>query len=206
MARSSTRDRALSEEVIVKAALGIIRRKGVAALTMRDLADVLGVSPMAAYHYVDGKDDLIRLVGNHVWGSVAVAPPGAGPWYERLRSVLIAERDATKHYRGLYEAVLYLDVEQKRKLEDAELDLLLEAGYPPALALPAYRVLMSWVSGYASIESAMRDPKRRRPAAHWGKAQRLSLDRDQTPEIPADDYFRFGVDAVIVGLRASLDA
>ena len=197
----STRERALSEDVIVQAALKIIRRKGVAALTMRDLADVLGVSPMAAYYYVDGKDDLIRLVGDHVWATVSVPPPESGPWYERLRASVIAERDAIKQYRGLYEAVLYLDVEHKRALEDAQLDVLLDAGYPPPRALLAFRLLMSWVAGYSSIEMSMRDPRIQRPPSHWGKAKRLSLDGD----MHADDYFMFGLDAVIAGLRTTLD-
>ena len=206
MARSSTRGPTLSEDEIVKAALKLIRRKGVAALTMRDLAEVLGVSPMAAYYYVDGKDDLIRLVGNHVWGTVKVPPPEAGPWYQRLRDTLIAERDAIKHYRGLYEAVLYLDVEQKRKLEDAEFDVLLDAGFPPAVAVPTFRFLMSWVAGYSSIELGMREPQRRRPPSHWSKAHLLTLDRDQMPEMGADDYFRFGLDTVIAGMRATVDS
>ena len=201
MARSSTRERALSEDAIVKAALKIIRRKGVAALTMRDLAEVLGVSPMAAYYYVEGKDDLIRLVGDAVWGSVTVPPAESGPWYERLRASVIAEREAIKQYRGLYDAVLYLDVEHKRALEDAQLDVLLDAGYPPPSALLAFRLLMSWVAGYSSIETSMRDPKVQRPPSHWSKAKRLSLDGD----MHADEYFVFGLDAVIAGMRASLD-
>lgn len=206
MAKSSTRERALSEDAIVKAALEIIRKKGVAALTMRDLAEVLGVSPMAAYYYVESKDDLIRLVGNHVWAAVAVPAAESGPWYDRLRAAVVAEREAIKQYRGLYDAVLYLDVEQKRALEDAEFELLLDAGYPPAKAVPAFRFLMSWVAGYFSIETSMRDPKVRRPRSHWSRAHQLALDHDQMPPLHTDDYFLFGLGAVIAGLREQLDS
>jgi TetR/AcrR family transcriptional regulator, tetracycline repressor protein len=191
--------------MLVNTALGIIQRKGTAGLTMRDLAEELRVSPMAAYYYVQSKDELLRLVGNHVWGHVQVPPPEAGPWYKRLRAVLIAERLATEPYRGLYEAVMYLDIEQKRALEDAVLDLMLDAGYPPAKAVPAFRTLMSWVQGFSFIESTFRDPKRRRPSG-WGKAQLLTFDRDQMPEMHAEDYFIFGLDVMIAGLRETLDA
>jgi len=204
MARS-IRERALSEDAIVKAALKIIRRKNASALTMRDLADVLGVSPMAAYYYVESKDDLLRLVGNHVWGSVVVPPREAGPWHERLRALMIAERDAVKQYRGLYDAVLYLDVEQKRRVEDAELDVLLDAGFTPVKAVPAFRMLMSWVSGYSAIELGMREGRQRRPPAHWAKATMLALDPTVMPKLEADDYFEFGLATVIEGLRATLD-
>jgi AcrR family transcriptional regulator len=204
LARSSTQP-ALSEEMLIEAALGIIRRKGVAGLTMRDLADTLGVSPMAAYYHVNNKDDLLRLVGNHVWGSLEVPPPGAGPWYERLRTAMTAERHAVEPYRGLYEAVTYLDVDHKRALEDAVLDLMLDAGFPPDRAVLAFRALMSWVTGYFSLESAFRDPKRRRPPSRWGKARRLAHDREQVPEMQAKEYFVFGLDSIIAGLRTTLE-
>ena len=197
---------ALSEAAVVRAALAIIRRKGTAALTMRELADALGVSPMAAYHHVQGKEDLLRLVGNHVWGSVTVPPPDSGPWYERLRTLVIAERDAIKRYRGLYEALLYVDVEQKLVLEDAQLDLLLDTGCPPGRAVPAFRALRSWLGGNAFMESALRDPSRRRAPSRWSKAQRLTYDRAVMPEMHADDYFAAGLDVVIAGLRVTLGA
>lgn len=203
MAKSLPRE-GLSEDALVTAALQIIQRKGAAGLTMRDLADALGVSSMAAYHYVDSKDDLLRLVGNHVWMSIQVPSSDAGPWYARIRAVLVAERQATEPYRGLTEAVMFLDVEHKRVLEDAILDLILNAGYPPARAVPAFRTLMSWVQGFSFIESALRDPKRRRPSG-WGKAQQLNYDRNQMPEMHGAEYFTFGLDAVIAGLRATLD-
>jgi AcrR family transcriptional regulator len=190
---------------VVTAALGIVEREGASGLTMRDLAAELGVSPMAAYHYVDGKDDLLCRVGNHVWSQIAIPPADAGPWYVRLREGMVAERDALAPYRGLDSAVLFLDVERKRAFEDAELDLLLDAGIPPARAVPAFRALMSWVVGHRYIESTLRDPERRRPPAMRGKAQRLSFDRDLMPQMTADDYFTFGLDAVIAGLRVAVE-
>jgi hypothetical protein len=160
---------------------------------------------MAAYYYVDGKNDLIRLVGNHVWSTVAVPPPDSGSWGERLRESFLAERNAIKQYRGLYDAVLHLDVEHKRELEDAQLDVLLDAGYPPVDAVRGFRLLMSWVVGFSSIETSMRDPRSQRSPSYSTKARRLTLDRDQMPALHADDYFEFGLDAVIAGLRVTLD-
>jgi len=188
------------------AALELIRRNGVDALIMRDLAEVLGVSPMAAYYYVESKDDLIRLVANHVWSKVEIPSADAGPWYDRLRAGVIAERETVKQYRGLYDAALYLDVEQKRRVEDETLDVFLDAGYPPSTALPAFRYLMSSVSGSSSIEVGMRDRQRRRPPSHKSKATTIELDPESSPMLDADDYFRFGLDTLIAGLRVQLDA
>jgi TetR/AcrR family tetracycline transcriptional repressor len=204
VARSSTQP-ALSEDAIVTAARKLIGREGAAGLTMRDLASELGVSPMAAYHYVDGKDDLLRRVGNHVWSLLSVPPPEAGPWYLRLRQAIMAEREALAPYPGLDAALYFLDVESKLAFEDAELDLLLDAGILPARAVPAFRTLMSWVVGHRYIESNLRNPNTRRPPGRMGKAQVLALDREQVPPMHADDYFAFGLDAVIAGLRVELE-
>ena len=42
----------LSQERIIEAALHVAKRMGFDRLTMRALADELGVTPMAAYYYV----------------------------------------------------------------------------------------------------------------------------------------------------------
>jgi AcrR family transcriptional regulator len=204
-AKDATRERSLSEEAIVAATLALIRRRGAGALTMRDLADELGVSPMAAYYYVDNKDGLLRLVADHVYGEVEIPGSDQGTWDERLRALVMAQRVAMKPYPGLREALVDVDTEQKRRLEDAELDILLDAGFPPARAVPAFRTLLSWVTGNAHIESMLRDPKRRRPSVNWTKAQRLTYDRNEMAELHADDYFVFSLDVVIAGLRVILD-
>jgi len=203
--RSVNDDQALCEEVLVKAALEIIRERGAGALRMRDLADVLGVSPMAAYHYVANKDDLLRRVGEAIWSSVEI-PTEAGTWHERLRALLLAEREVTKQFPGLYEATLYLYIVAKRAIEDLQLQLILDAGHPPAFAVPAFRALRSWINGNAFIEAALRDPRRRPPPEEWHKAQRLTFDRAAMPVMNADDYFVAGLDIVIAGMRATLDA
>ena len=205
-AKDATRERSLSEEVIVAATLTLISRRGAGALTMRDLADELGVSPMAAYYYVDNKDGLLRLVADHVYAAVEIPAPDEGTWDERLRALVMAQREAMKPYPGLREALVDVDTEQKRRLENAELDILLDEGFAPAQAVPAFRTLLSWVTGNAHIESMLRDPKRRRPSGAWTKAQRLTYDRNQMPEMHADDYFEYSLDVVIAGLRATLEA
>ncbi len=84
--KSATQERTLSESAILDATLALIRRNGADALTMRQLADELGVSAMASYYYVESKDALLRRVGDYVYASVEVPSKGSGIWYERLRA------------------------------------------------------------------------------------------------------------------------
>lgn len=207
MRRRTSRDRGLSEQLIVKAALAIIKQNGTDALTMRALAKELGVSSMAAYYYVESKDDLLRLVGDSMLAQVQVPSKDAGIWEERLRTLLRDQRNALKKHSGLREAIIgRLDLEERRRLEDAEFDLLLEAGFEPAQAVTAFRTLQDWSLGNALVETTLRDPKRRRPPEKHSKVQRATLDRRLTPRLTADDYFEMELDHIISGLRATLES
>lgn len=207
MGRRTKRDGGLSEERIVKVALAIINRSGADGLTMRALADELGVSPMAAYHYVENKDDLLRLVGNSMLAQVQAPSKREGTWDERLRRLLHDQRNALKRHPGLREAIIgRLDLEERRRLEDAEFDLLLEAGFEPLQAVMAFRTLQDWCLGNALVESKLRDPKERRPPEKHSKVQRTTLDRRLMPRLSADDYFERELDNVISGLQATLEA
>lgn len=200
--KTGGRERALTQERIIEGALDLIARQGAEALTMRHLAASLEFSPMAAYYYVDSKEDLLKLVGNAVLAEVAV--PATGTWEQRLEDLITVQRQALNRYPGLREALSGLDLEQRRRLEDAEYDLLVEAGFSADTVVPAFRVLLDWAYGNARIESSLRDPASRRPPETWTKAQRATFDRAKMPALTADDYFRFGLRTVIDGLRSSL--
>jgi AcrR family transcriptional regulator len=196
----------LSKERIIEGALDLISRQGAATLTMRQLATALGVSPMAAYYHVENKDELIRLVGDAVLSEVAVPPPSVGSWDVRLEELITKQREALVRYPGLRDALSGLDLAQRRRLEDAEYDLLIEAGFAPDTVVPAFRVLLDWSLGNSRVESSLRDPMSRRPPSDWTKAQRATFDRGQMPHLTAEAYFQFGLKTVIAGLRAVKEA
>jgi AcrR family transcriptional regulator len=67
----------LSEEVILDAALRLIRSGGVKKLGMRALARELGVSPMAIYHYVPSKAALVDRLRQSMFELVPAAEASA---------------------------------------------------------------------------------------------------------------------------------
>jgi len=71
---------------IVRAAIEIADRDGLGALTMRRLAEALGVGAMALYTYVRGKADLLDLMLDAVYLDMPRATLG-GDWRERLTTV-----------------------------------------------------------------------------------------------------------------------
>ncbi|MFF8830621.1 TetR/AcrR family transcriptional regulator C-terminal domain-containing protein [Streptomyces sp. NPDC015131] len=69
----------LTRERVVRAAIGIADAEGLAALSMRGVAARLGVAAMSPYRHVGGKDELVALMADTVYGEVgplAVPPPG----------------------------------------------------------------------------------------------------------------------------------
>jgi AcrR family transcriptional regulator len=65
---------ALSRERVVQAAVALADEGASGEITMRSLAERLGVrSPMALYRYVGNKDGLADLMADHVYGLFSVA-------------------------------------------------------------------------------------------------------------------------------------
>jgi TetR/AcrR family tetracycline transcriptional repressor len=64
-----TRER-LDRRRVLEAALGVIDREGLDALTMRRLATELDVDPMTVHHHAKGKDSLVDGVAELLWEEV----------------------------------------------------------------------------------------------------------------------------------------
>jgi AcrR family transcriptional regulator len=71
----------LSVEQIARTAIGIADAEGFAALSMRRVADELGVTPMALYRYVPGKWELVELMTDVAAGS---PPESINGWRAQL--------------------------------------------------------------------------------------------------------------------------
>jgi AcrR family transcriptional regulator len=85
------RPRSLTEEQIIGAAVRLARTARLENVTMRALADELGVPVMTIYNYVANKDALHEQVVNHVLSAVRVPDQNEGTWEERLKQL---ERNA----------------------------------------------------------------------------------------------------------------
>ncbi|WP_424187522.1 TetR/AcrR family transcriptional regulator [Actinokineospora sp. G85] len=78
--------RELSVERIVDAAIEVADTEGVVALSMRRVADALGVGTMSLYTYVPGKAELIDLMLDKVYAETGQAEV-AGGWRARLEQI-----------------------------------------------------------------------------------------------------------------------
>ncbi|MGW4891387.1 TetR/AcrR family transcriptional regulator [Kitasatospora sp. NPDC004240] len=88
---------ARSTEEIAAAAVAVADAEGVEAVTMRRIAQELGLSPMALYTYVPGKAELLDLMLDTVYARMTRATPADDGW--RARVTAVAEDN-----RALYRA------------------------------------------------------------------------------------------------------
>jgi AcrR family transcriptional regulator len=77
----------LSVDRIVSAAITIADADGLAALSMRRVAEHLGVGTMSLYTHVPGKGELIDVMLDTVIGEVDLPDELAGGWRARLESI-----------------------------------------------------------------------------------------------------------------------
>lgn len=94
----------LTRATVLRRAVELADRDGLAGLTMRRLADELGVEAMSLYHHVAGKDALLDGVAELVFDEVGEAAAAAGlpgpdvvradpgRWQEAVRERILAAR------------------------------------------------------------------------------------------------------------------
>ncbi len=99
-ASTSPRSTPLSVERIVDVACRIIERDGLAGLSMRKLGAELGVDPMAVYHHVAGKRELLALVTARTIGTMTPPDPTA-PWDTRVRQWAMNYWEVVAKHRDL---------------------------------------------------------------------------------------------------------
>jgi AcrR family transcriptional regulator len=87
----------LTVREIARAAIAVVDGKGLSALSMRRLADDLGVTAMSLYTYVPGKAELLDVMLDTVYGETARPEDVPGGWRERLR--LIARENWALYHR-----------------------------------------------------------------------------------------------------------
>lgn len=75
----------LTAEQIVRTAVEVADGAGLDALSIRRIADELGVSPMSIYTYVPGKAELIDVMVDRAFGELT--PPSGGTWRDRLERI-----------------------------------------------------------------------------------------------------------------------
>ncbi|MFF8787097.1 TetR/AcrR family transcriptional regulator C-terminal domain-containing protein [Streptomyces sp. NPDC015125] len=79
-------DSGLSRESVVRAGIKVADAEGLRALSMRRVAAEFGVSSMALYRHVAGKDELVLLMADAAFHDVELPEPAPEDWRARMEA------------------------------------------------------------------------------------------------------------------------
>jgi TetR/AcrR family transcriptional regulator, tetracycline repressor protein len=185
----------LSQDVIVDAALRVAKRVGFDRLTMRLLADELGVTAMAAYHHVASKEQLLELVADAIILDREPIDLDA-PWEEQLRQHAFALFECLASYPGLGAFLLERPLTPAvRRGYSQSVDIFRRAGLPERDAQLAYATYHTYMFGLVGMETRFRPLKRR---ARAGGDAAILVDATTT------ELIDFGVEMLVEGTRSRL--
>jgi AcrR family transcriptional regulator len=91
----------LDRAQVVRAALELLDEVGLDGLSMRRLADRLGVKAASVYWHVRDKEELLDLVFDRVIGEIEVPEPEPSRWRGQVAEVAHEMRRVTKKHRDI---------------------------------------------------------------------------------------------------------
>lgn len=86
---------------VVRAATDLADTKGLAALSMRTVAEAVDVSTMSLYTYVPGKDELVALMVDAAYAAMSRPDLADLPWERRLQTIADANLLLVQHHPWL---------------------------------------------------------------------------------------------------------
>jgi AcrR family transcriptional regulator len=149
----------ISRDAIVAAAVQLLDREGLAALSMRHLAEELDTGAASLYWHVGSKDGLLDLVLDEIIGEGQVPDPDPLRWRDQLKDVAREQRRISLRHPYLVRISIGRIPMGPNALQFSErvLAILRAGGLPPRLAVQGYLLLIATVNGFTVDETGMED-------------------------------------------------
>ncbi|HKQ01075.1 MAG TPA: TetR/AcrR family transcriptional regulator [Actinomycetes bacterium] len=209
----------LTRQRVLDTALQLADRDGVGSLSMRKLAQELGVEAMSLYHHVANKDAILDGLIDIVFSEIQLSS-GRTDWKEAMRQRAISAREALRRHPWATSLMESRPTPGPANLRhhDAVLGILRNAGFSIELAAHAYSLLDAYIYGFALQETSLpfSTPEETAEVARTMMAEFAAGTYPHLTEIatehvlqPGYDYgdeYRFGLDLVLDGLDRALGA
>jgi AcrR family transcriptional regulator len=211
---ATTKRPRLSAERVLDGAMALADDIGVAAFTIRRLADALDTKPMTIYHHVAGKDAILDGMVDRVFAEIE-RPPADLEWKPAIRHRCRSARAALARHpwaAPLMESRTHPGPETLGH-HDAVLACLRRGGLSWAMTAHAYALVDSYVYGFALQEANL-------PATGGAELAELAesivepMSEGAYPHLveftaehvlqPGYDFraeFEFGLDVILDGLE-----
>jgi AcrR family transcriptional regulator len=209
----------LSRATVAEHALKLADTEGLDSVTIRRLAQDLGVTPMALYWHFKNKDELLLGIVDHVLAGIRPTRDPADPWPRQLRAMVESLVTVMREHPCLPALLQAVDKEQAasfaRATNDA-LELLTRSGFSLDQGYWVASYLLHGSIGLVAAQPGCPMTMTSQQAAEWRRQKRLSLERlpadeypmvvafartlDEEPDI--ERYYRFGIDLLMAAVEA----
>lgn len=210
----------LSRETVADSALALADAEGLEALTIRRLAQELGVTPMALYWHFKNKDELLNGVLDRLWGQIDTTRDRSLPLLDQFRAMVASVATVLRAHRAL---VPLLEIPSDHEpspgfLEATEtaLQILVEYGFDveraAAICGNALRTAIALVLGEPGAATPQQSPE---DVAEMIRRKRLRLETLPQQRYPhvvqaagfltscePETHYAFGLDLFMAALTA----
>ena len=210
----------LSRDAVMRGAVAVADRGGVAAVTMRKVAEELGIEAMSLYHHVANKEAILDGLVDIVFSEIALPSPGE-PWRTSMRLRAASARERLREHRwaiGLMDSRSTPGPATLRH-HDAVLGCLRHGGFSVAGAAHAFSALDSYVYGFVSqelslpfdvdtsadLEQVAAGILQQLPVDTYPHLTEMILKHALQPGYAYADEFEIGLDLVLDGLERFRD-
>ncbi|WP_349409851.1 TetR/AcrR family transcriptional regulator C-terminal domain-containing protein [Pseudalkalibacillus sp. SCS-8] len=196
----------LNKDQIVRSAINLLQKDGIHGLSMRKLADALGVKAASLYWHVKNKSDLLQLIAEKITSEVDL--PSSGSWDEQLKQIAVQYRKVLHSIRDsaeIMEDTVPLTPQRIRLIEHVYQQLL-AAGFPkqsvPYIASLYNNFILSFVQDEIRVSNHLEEDEN--PFSSID-IERYSLFMDVNRSVGKENtevQFQFGLDVFLEGLKA----
>ncbi|MFK0097777.1 TetR/AcrR family transcriptional regulator [Streptomyces sp. NPDC091040] len=212
--RTPGRPPRISREAIIGTARRIVEEEGVNRLTMRRLATEVGSTPMALYHHVRDKEELLVLLLDDYAVRALRRPELPTDPRERVVAAATAIHEALAACPWIVEVLTADDLMSKSALWFVEqiVSGLVEGGLSLDQAVHGYRAIWYYTAGEIVVRRTAARRRAEDDRATYREEVFSGLDPEELPRLAqaadrwapltAEDTYRDGLKALVEGLLA----
>ncbi|WP_405358968.1 TetR/AcrR family transcriptional regulator [Kitasatospora sp. NBC_00085] len=213
--RSPGRPPRISREEVIGTARRIVTEEGVHRLTMRRLATEVGSTPMALYHHVRNKEELLVLLLDDYASRTLRRTELPAPPRERVVAAATTIHEALAACPWIVEVLTADDLMSASALWFVEqiVDGLVACGLSPEQAVHGYRAIWYYTAGEIVVRATAARRRADDDRTTYRERVFAELDPDELPRLAqvagrwapltAEDTYADGLRALIDGLTAT---
>jgi AcrR family transcriptional regulator len=202
---------------VLRAAIALADRGGIASLTMRNLGQELRVEAMSLYNHVANKDDILDGIVDLVFSEIAL-PSDDADWKTAMRKRAISAREALVRHPWATSLMHSRTNPGPANLRhhDSLLGSLRKAGFTLVMAAHGISVIDGYIYGFAlqQMNMPIQTPQQvsevgenilRQLAGEYPYLAEMITEHAMKSGYDYSDEFEFGLDLILDGLERLRD-